>query len=496
MDPGWAIHLPSSAAGVEVERLAGCGLPQRWLERWSERPSWPQLRNLDGRWLPSGELEERSRELAGRLRGAGLEPGERLVLSGAASASLVIALLGALRAGAVVVPLNPAYTAPEVGRIVGDAEPSLALVDDSERGAAIAAAAAGPVALHGLDGPLGVAPVDELIDSAGPRDPALLIYTSGTTGRPKGVPLSHANLLSSATAVQLAWRWTPEDRLLLTLPLFHVHGLGVGLIGTLCAGASAELRRRFAVEDVLERAGSGEISLLFGVPTIYQRLAACGRAAELSPLRLLVSGSAPLPAALARELGRATGRLPLERYGMTETVMLTSNPYEGERRPGTVGFPLPGVELRLAAGSGEIEVRGPGVIGGYWRAPEADADAFTADGFFRTGDLGELDEAGYLRIAGRVKELIISGGFNVYPREVEERLLEHPAVREAAVIGRPSQEWGEEVVAVVVLERSVSASELRAHAAAALTAYKVPKRFEFADGLPRNALGKIVRGEL
>jgi malonyl-CoA/methylmalonyl-CoA synthetase len=311
--------------------------------------------------------------------------------------------------------------------------------------------------------------------------------------------LTHGNLLSSATAVEQAWGWTPADHLLLTLPLFHVHGLGVGLNGALCCGASVELRPRFELQDVLTRCGSPEhpISMFFGVPTMYTRLTESGRASELSKLRLLVSGSAPLPPAVASEIAAAAGQIPLERYGMTETIMLTTNPLGGERRPGTVGFPFPGVSVRLAggeAGSAEIQVRGPNVISSYYNRPDATAEAFTDDGWFRTGDLGEYDDAGYLKIIGRSKELIISGGFNVYPREVEERLLEFPGVSEVAVIGRPDAQWGEAVTAVVVGD--VDAEALRDFAAAALAPYKVPKTVEFVDALPRNALGKIVRSQI
>jgi malonyl-CoA/methylmalonyl-CoA synthetase len=494
---GWEIHLPAGVGATNMELLRDGSLPRRWRARWSQRTSWRQLRDTDGRWLTSTEIEERSRELAARLRGAGLVPGDRVLLSASPSASLVIALIATLRAGAIAVPLNPAYTRAEVARILADARPSIALVDGSAHAAALRCDVSAPLAVHDLGGPRRAAVLEDRLDRACGHDVALLLYTSGTTGRPKGAPLSHANLLASCSALELAWRWRPEDRLLLTLPLFHLHGLGVGVIGTLCAGASMELHARFEVAEVLERCGSGEISLLFGVPTMYRRLVASGRARELAPLRLIVSGSAPLPPALARELHAATGQLPLERYGMTETVMLTSNPCEGERRPGTVGLPLPGVELRLSQ-SGEIQVRGPNVIAGYWRAPEATAEAFGPDGFFATGDLGELDEAGYLRIAGRRKELIITGGFNVHPREVEERLAEHPSVAEVAVVGRPSEEWGEEVVAVIVPagEGGIDPETLRAHAAAALAPYKVPKRFEQASELPRNALGKIVRSRL
>jgi malonyl-CoA/methylmalonyl-CoA synthetase len=490
-------HLPPGAPAPDL--LADGSLPGRWTRRWAERPPWPQLRDVDDRWLGSDELEARSAAVARRLLGAGLEPGDRIVLSGPSSAALVLAYAGALRAGLVVVPLNPAYTRAEVARIVTDARPRAAAVADDERAGWIRAAAdAVDLLVTGLDVDLPdpAAPAAPL-DVAGSEDPALLIYTSGTTGRPKGARLTHGNLLASATAVELAWHWTVADRLLLTLPLFHVHGLGVGLNGTLCAGASLELRPRFDADDVLARCGSSEhgISLLFGVPTMYSRLAASGRAGELARLRLLVSGSAPLAPALAEAIGAAAGQLPLERYGMTETVMLTTNPLGGPRRPGTVGFPFPGVELRLA-GDDEIQVRGPNVIREYWERPEATAEAFTEDGWFRTGDLGAFDGDGYLRISGRSKELIITGGFNVYPREVEEWLLEHPGVREAAVIGRPSDEWGEEVTAVLVTDGRLEPEALRAHAAAGLASYKVPKRYEFVDALPRNALGKIVRSEL
>jgi malonyl-CoA/methylmalonyl-CoA synthetase len=429
------------------------------------------------------------------LRGAGLEPGDRLVLSGATSAAFVVAYIGALRAGLVVVPVNRAYTETEVSRIVRDARPAAAAVDDDRLARWIAAAAPSVVTFgFDRDAASGRGESDE-IDGAASDDVALLIYTSGTTGRPKGVPLTHGNLLASATAVNLAWRWKPEDRLLLALPLFHVHGLGVGLNGSLCAGAAVVLAARFDPDQVAARCSEEAATLFFGVPTMYQTLVQSGAAERLRALRLLVSGSAPLPAALADELARATGQMPLERYGMTETVMLTSNPYDGPRKPGTVGLPLPGVSLRLSE-AGEVQVRGPNVIDGYYERPDADAEAFTDDGWFRTGDVGEHDEDGYLRLIGRSKELIISGGYNVYPREVEEVLGQHPAVREVAVVGRPSERWGEEVTAVVVASRAVEAEALREYAARELAPYKVPKRVEFADELPRNAMGKVVRGDL
>jgi malonyl-CoA/methylmalonyl-CoA synthetase len=489
-DPPWAVHLLEGMAAEDVDLLEDGSLTARWERRWRERPGERRLQDVDMRWMTAEELEERTRHVARQLRGAGLESGDRFVLSGATSASLVVAYIGALRAGLVVVPVNGAYTEGEVARILDDASPSGAAVDSSRLAGWIAAREV-PVTGLELDGPLGG---ETELDAARPDDTALLIYTSGTTGRPKGAPLTHGNLLSSATAVNLAWRWQPEDRLLLTLPLFHVHGLGVGLNGSLCAGAAVALAAKFDPGEVAARAEDGA-TLFFGVPTMYQRLAESGHAERLRSLRLLVSGSAPLPAELAGELARRTGQMPLERYGMTETVMLTSNPHDGPRKPGTVGMPLPGVETRLSDG-GEVEVRGPNVIAGYYERPDADAEAFTDDGWFRTGDIGELDEDGYLRLVGRSKELIISGGYNVYPREVEEVLAAFPGVREVAVVGRPSKRWGEEVTAVVVAENALVGERLRAYAAERLAPYKVPKRVEFIDKLPRNAMGKVVRVDL
>ena len=477
-----------------LDLLEDGSLPGRWVRRWNERSAWPQLRDVDGTWISSVELEERTRLAADGLIGLGLTAGDRIVISAESSAALVVAYVAALRAGLVVVPINTAYTQGEVARIVADARPAAAIVDDDTRGRWIADAGEARTRVLSVDLALPAAPAADL-DRAGSDDAALLVYTSGTTGRPKGALLTHGNLLSSATAVATSWRWTPEDRLLLALPLFHLHGLGVGVNGTLSAGAAVSLRPRFDADDVASRARAAEATMFFGVPAMYQRLDAAGRAGDLAGLRLIVSGSAPLAPPLAESVAAAAGQMPRERYGMTETVMLTGNPYDGPRKPGTVGFPFPGVEVRLAD-TGEIEVRGPNVIGGYYEQPEATAEAFTADGWFRTGDLGEHDEDGYLRIVGRSKDLIISGGYNVHPREVEEALLAHPAVADVAVVGRPSERWGEEVTAFVVLDESCGPDELRAYAAERLAPYKVPKSVEFIDELPRNALGKVLRNEL
>jgi malonyl-CoA/methylmalonyl-CoA synthetase len=337
-----------------------------------------------------------------------------------------------------------------------------------------------------------------VLDTAGPDDAAIIGYTSGTTGVPKGAVLSHRNLLASSESVRLAWRWTAEDRLVLALPLFHIHGLGVGLHGTLLAGGSAVLLPRFDADAVLDAVAAHDATLFFGVPTMYARLAGSTRLGALGRLRLCVSGSAPLPPALFERLAEGSGQRILERYGMTETGINVSNPYDGERRPGSVGFPLPGVELRLAA-SGEIELRGPNVFSGYWGRPEATAAAFTADGWFRTGDVGEFDPGGYLRIVGRARELIITGGFNVYPREVEDVLLEHPGVAEVAVAGTPDPEWGELVTAWVVPSPHAPPPDeeaLAGFAADRLARFKCPRRVVVVDALPRNALGKVLRDEL
>jgi malonyl-CoA/methylmalonyl-CoA synthetase len=306
--------------------------------------------------------------------------------------------------------------------------------------------------------------------------------------------LSHGNLLSSAEALRIAWHWEPSDTLILCLPLFHMHGLGVGVHGTLLTGAAMILQRGFDPEAVL--AACAEATMFFGVPTMYARLADAPGIERLRSLRLCVSGSAPLSADLHQRIRERTGQVVLERYGMTETVMLVSNPHGGERRPGTVGVPLPGVQLRLDPATSEILVKGPNVFSGYLDLPEVNAAAFTEDGYFRTGDIGELDHDGYLRIVGRVKELIISGGYNVYPREVEDVLRTHPSVVDAAVVGTPSEEWGEIVTAYVEAMADFDATELLEFAAKQLAPYKRPRILHRVDALPRNRLGKVQRDQL
>jgi malonyl-CoA/methylmalonyl-CoA synthetase len=506
----WRDHLPAGS-DLQVSDLGSSGtLLQAWSERWRAEPGaalWLDVPGNDRpagtagrghRWWTAGEFDAATRAVAGRFRGAGLQPGGRVVWSTSSSVAALVAHVGALRAGLVVVPANPAYSRRELEHIVSDVRPVAAIVERADQAEWVRAAAPEPVVVVGPQVDLPDAEPGPL-DAAGPRSPALICFTSGTTAAPKGAVLSHANLLAATESVRLAWRWTAEDRLVHCLPVFHAHGLCVGLYGTLLAGGSAVLLPGFDPGAVVEAARSNHASLFFGVPTMYHRLVASGRAGELSRLRLCVSGSAPLSAGLHASASAAIGSVVLERFGMTETLMNVSNPYDGPRRAGTVGFPLPGVEVRLGRHD-EILVRGPNVFGGYWERPAADADAFVTDHdgsrWFRTGDIG-ADDGGYLVIRGRLKELIITGGMNVYPGEVEDVLSAHPLVAEVAVAGTPSEEWGEVVTAFVVADgRSPSLDELVEFSAGTLAPYERPRVLRLVEELPRNALGKVVRSRL
>jgi malonyl-CoA/methylmalonyl-CoA synthetase len=465
-----------------------------WLAHWAARPAQPVLHDPTAGWLSAAELEERSARAAAALVARGVGPGDRVLLSTASTAASVVAYVGALRAGAVVVPANTAYREPEVAHVVGDARPRAAIVDEEARARWVRTASSGPVTIVGPEDLWGAPPGPGTLPELAGEDLALLIYTSGTTGRPKGAALSHRNLASGAASLVQAWRWTPEDQLVHALPLFHLHGLGAGLHGTLHAGAAVDLRPRFDAGDVLARAAAPGATLFFGVPTMYERLVRAPGVEALGRLRLCVSGSAPLSGPLFRAVQERAGTTLLERYGTTETFLTLSNPYEGERRPGTVGVALPGVEARVA--DGELEVRGPTVSAGYWEHPDATARARTDDGWWRTGDLVAIDDDGYVRIVGRRTELIISGGYNVYPREVEDALLEHPAVGEAAVAGVPDERWGEQVTAWVVATDALTEADLLAFARERLAPYKCPKQVRFVDALPRNALGKVQKHQL
>ena len=508
----WSDHLPP---GTELDPgglIARDSLPAAWQAVWAANPSAPLVYDVGAgdaaRWVTATEFEERTRLAAVGLIRLVLRPGDRMLWSTASSLSAVVVNVAALRAGIVVVPVNPAYTERELTHVAGDVRPSAAIVDDRERAAVVARAAGGDVvvATPDLHVVSGVAPpAGELgaagrgagvLDAAEPDAPALVAYTSGTTGAPKGAVLTHANLLANSESIAVTWRWDADDRLVHALPIFHGHGLCVALYTSLLTGASVVLLPRFDVAPVLDACSELRATLFFGVPTMYHRLAASSRVGELDRLRLAVSGSAALSADLHRAIEDSSRTVVLERYGMTETLMTLSNPYEGERRPGTVGFPFPGVEARVDDDSGEVTVRGPSVFAGYWERPAETAASFT-EGWFSTGDLGVVED-GYVRLLGRSTEVIISGGYNVYPAEVEDVLLGHPSVAEVAVTGLPSEEWGETVCAWVVADGASrpDAEGLLAYAAERLAPYKRPRRIRLVESLPRNSMGKVRRSEL
>jgi malonyl-CoA/methylmalonyl-CoA synthetase len=458
------------------------------------------LELADGTRFRYRDVEAESARYANLLVSLGLKPGDRVCVQLEKSVESVFLYLGCLRAGLVYLPLNTAYQESEIRYFVGDAEPAAAFCAADARGfegvrhrLALSAAAGAPTAFS-------------TVQSAA-DDLACLVYTSGTTGRAKGAMVTHGNLSSNALALHEAWRFRPGDVLLHALPLFHVHGLFVALHTALLNASPILFLPRFDAGAVIERLGRA--SIFMGVPTYYVRLLAePGLTADLcKTVRLFVSGSAPLLAETFAEFQRRTGHAILERYGMTETGMNTSNPYEGERRAGTVGHALPGVSVRVAGpedqplGVGEIggiQVSGPNVMAGYWRLPDRRAEDFTADGFFRTGDVGRFDADGYLSIVGREKDLVISGGYNVYPKEIELLIDELPGVAESAAFGVPHPDFGEAVTVAIVLKpgAKVSEQEVIAYVKGRLANFKVPKRVVFLPDLPRNAMGKVVKATL
>ncbi len=483
-----------------ADLTSGHTLPAVWSQRWRDEPD--RLVLLEGRGSRSaihgGAMEQRTALAAAGLAACGVAPGDRVLWSCAASVDAIISLLAALRLGAVVVPVNPSASRSELRYVARDVDPAVCVVERQEGRDWLRADVVGAVVRAPGELLRGARTEDVTLDAAGPGDDALIVYTSGTTGEPKGAVHTHGSLLAGTLALQMAWGWRPDDRLILALPLFHVHGLCAGLFGTLAAGASAVVFERFVPEQVLDVVR--ESTMFFGVPTMYHRLAASGRAGELCALRLCVAGSAPLSADLWQRFHDDWGVAVLERYGMSETLLTLSNPLEGARRPGSVGFPLPGVEAEIAdpdeAGIGELMVRGPMLCRGYWQRAEASA-AMWHDGWFATGDLASLGDDGYISIRGRRTELIITGGHNVYPAEVEAVLARHPSVGEIAVIGLPSAEWGESVTAFVVgLDGEPDIDALTLLATQELTSYKRPRAFRVVDSLPRNAMGKVVRRDL
>jgi malonyl-CoA/methylmalonyl-CoA synthetase len=472
--------------------------------RFPADPDAPFVIEPGGTELSYAALDERTGTLAARLAGLGVAPGDRVAIQADKSVPALLLYLATLRAGAVHLPLNPAYTAAEMRYFLEDSEPAL-FVGDPERSAGARQAETLADLTEGAlrAGDSGFEDVDRA-----PGDLAAILYTSGTTGRSKGAMLTHSNLASNAETLRQAWRFTASDRLLHALPIFHTHGLFVATNVTLLAGGSMIFLPAFDLGEVIRLLPRA--TAMMGVPTYYTRLLSrpdFGR--DLTAhMRLFVSGSAPLSAETHREFEARTGHAILERYGMTETNMNSSNPYDGPRVPGSVGPPLPGVEIRIADPAtgaqlpngevGMIEIRGPNVCRGYWRQPDKTAEAFRDDGYFISGDLGFLDEAGYLSISGREKDLVITGGLNVYPAEVEAAIEAVPGVAECAVIGVPHPDFGEAVVAVAIPRSGATvdgAAILRA-LADSLAPYKRPKRVLLAESLPRNAMGKVQKNDL
>lgn len=479
-------------------------------------PTRTLIETAAGERLSYGDVFERAARHAAVLSGMGLVPGDRICIQVEKSVEAIALTLGAIRAGVIFVPLNTAYTPAEIAYFVGDAEPKLLVCDPSRREALADAAGRVAARIETLDAS-GKGSLAALADAAAPvsrdaergaDDIAAILYTSGTTGRSKGAMLSHDNLASNALTLVDLWRFTAKDVLLHALPIYHTHGLFVATNVVLFAGASMIFLPKFDADEVMRL--MPRATAMMGVPTFYTRLLKHpGLTREATRhMRLFVSGSAPLLAETHREWSAKTGHAILERYGMTETNMNTSNPHDGDRVPGTVGFPLPDVALRVVdpetgealpqGAIGMIEVKGPNVFKGYWRMPEKTASEFRPDGFFITGDLGKVDERGYVHIVGRGKDLIITGGFNVYPKEIETEIDAIPGVVESAVIGVPHPDFGEGVVAVVVAETGASVNEaaVLAELSGKLAKFKQPKRVFLVPELPRNTMGKVQKNVL
>lgn len=484
----------------------------------------------DGQYYTWGDIERASARIANLLSSLGLPSGARIAVQIEKSAEALILYLATLRAGFVYLPLNTAYRAAEIEYFIGDAEPAVFVCSPQNFGwIAQIAFKAGTQHLFTLDegeGGNGRRNSGSLLARAMHHpdqfetvekqadDLAVILYTSGTTGRSKGAMLSHGNIGSNAQVLQQYWHWQADDVLLHALPLFHIHGLLVAANGALLNGSKMIFLPKFDAAEVCRQLPRSTVFM--GVPTYYVRLLAHNgfNRDTCRNIRLFVSGSAPLLADTFAEFIARTGHTILERYGMSETAMLTSNPYAGKRRGGTVGLPLPGVSLRLmttdsngddvACGTdeigeiGEIQVKGPNVFRGYWRMPGKTAEEFTADGYFKTGDVGKLDSDGYLAIVGRSKDLIISGGYNVYPKEIESVIDEIDGVLESAVIGIPHVDFGEAVTAVIVKrpEAKLTTADVIALMKATIANFKVPKHVFFAEELPRNTMGKVQKNVL
>jgi malonyl-CoA/methylmalonyl-CoA synthetase len=474
------------------------------------------IETIDGQRVSYGDLIARAGQMANLLVSSGVKPGDRVAAQTEKSVPGLLLYLAVVRAGAVYLPLNTAYTLNELEYFITDAEPSMVVCDPAraEGIAAIAAKVGAKVLTLAADGK------GSLTDAAATAEPefatvaradddlAAILYTSGTTGRSKGAMLTHDNLASNSLSLVDYWRFTDKDVLIHALPIYHTHGLFVASNVTLFARASMIFLPKFD-PDLMIRL-MARATVLMGVPTFYTRLLQSPALTRESTkhMRLFISGSAPLLADTHREWAARTGHAVLERYGMTETNMNTSNPYDGDRVPGAVGHALPGVTVRVTDPEtgkelaretiGMIEVKGPNVFKGYWRMPEKTRSEFRDDGFFVTGDLGKIDTRGYVHILGRGKDLVISGGFNVYPKEIESEIDAMPGVIESAVIGVPHADFGEGVTAVVVCNKGAGVDEASVLKAldGRLAKFKMPKRVFVVDELPRNAMGKVQKNIL
>jgi len=474
------------------------------------------IKTPEGKHISYGDLIAFAGQIANVLVARGVKPGDRVAAQTEKSVPGLVLYLATVRAGAVYLPLNTAYTLNELDYFIGDAEPSLIVCDPAKADgfAAMAAKVGAKVETLGADGK------GSLTDAAAQEKPdfvtvprenddlAAILYTSGTTGRSKGAMLTHDNLASNSESLVGYWRFTDKDVLIHALPIYHTHGLFVASNVTLFARASMIFLPKLDAELIIKL--MARATVLMGVPTFYTRILQSPSLTKdsCSHMRLFISGSAPLLADTHREWFARTGHAVLERYGMTETNMNTSNPYDGERVPGAVGMALPGVSVRvtdpetgneMAADTiGMIEVKGPNVFKGYWRMPEKTKSEFRDDGFFITGDLGKIDDKGYVHILGRGKDLVISGGFNVYPKEIESEIDAMPGVVESAVIGVPHADFGEGVTAVVVSDKNAGLTEAGVIAAldGRIAKFKMPKRVLFVDDLPRNTMGKVQKNVL
>lgn len=468
----------------------------------------------DGTQLSYDAFVRRAAQLAHVLVAAGVAPGDRVVVQAPKQSDTIALYAAAVQAGAIYLPLNTAYTETELRYFVQDAQPKLFVCDAKDVDVANDLTSDTNIAVLTVDGANGtlslqantMAETFETIPR-GPDDLAALLYTSGTTGRSKGAMLSHKNLLSNGAALADLWQMTSQDRLVHALPIFHTHGLFVAMNTALISGASVRFMGKFDLDAIIDELPN--TTMMMGVPTFYTRLLSDDRfgTSVVSNMRLFISGSAPLLAETHQAFETCTGQRILERYGMTETNMITSNPYAGDRIAGTVGYALAGTQVKItdaetgapcAAGDvGVIEVRGDNVFQGYWNMPDKTAEELRADGFFITGDLGVMTDDGRISIVGRQKDLIIAGGYNIYPKEIEDVINDIPGVLESAVFGVPHPDFGESVVASIVLsDQSVTTDKVAAIITSQLARFKHPRVYTITDALPRNTMGKVQKNVL